>query len=508
MNQSYCNECQQLAAADKVERDGKIYLVKHCEECGDTETIISGNATRYNNKSSLDMGFSHKGCALNCTTCKHGSRVPSFAFVDVTNLCDMDCPICCDNVPSMGFQFNPPMEYFEKLFPRLAEMEPQPTVALFGGEPTARDDLFEVIKLSRSHGLTTRVVTNGLKMADKDYCDRLLQTRGSVLLSYDGKDPETYVKLRGTETAMAPKLQAIENISNSEFRRRGKVMIISCIATGINEEELPDLIDFYHSKREWLSTVHLMPLAHTWENRSLDFDPDRITTEDIEDTIEEAFPGDEVEFVPASFIAQFPLASRYFGKAAMPFLGAHPNCESVTLLLSNGEEYVPVSRYLRKSLTETGHDLMELEGRLAERERKGLSKLIGRIALLFFLARHIRLLPLLSGRGLGKLYHLLAMLVRMPFLGPAEASKGHVNVDGTLQLIILPFEDNYVLETERLERCPNLHVYLEPGTDVMRTVPVCAWRLYNHQVMKDISEHYAVREAEAGRGEPGASPAS
>ena len=81
-------------------------------------------------------------------------------------------------------------------------------------------------------------------------------------------------------------------------------------------------------------------------------------------------------------------------------------------------------------------------------------------------------------------------------------------MDVTLQLIILPFEDNYVLETERLERCPNLHVYLEPGTDVMRTVPVCAWRLYNHQVMKDISEHYAVREAEAGRGEPGASPAS
>ncbi len=364
LNRSFCNTCGELAPSTQLERDGKVYLVKDCRTCGKTETLIASDAQRYYAKRDLDYGHQYHGCNLNCSTCGHSGLTPSFAFVDVTNRCNMDCPICCDNVPSMGYTFDPPMEYFESLFGQLAQMEPRPTVALFGGEPTAREDLFDIIALSRKHGLKTRVVTNGLKMADPDYCDRLLATRATILLSYDGAHPETYMSLRGSAKSLPLKQKAIENIGKSPNLHAGRIYFITCVARGVNDHEIPELLDFYHSKRKFLSSVHFMPLAHTWKCGAMGFEPERITTEDIEDLVDQVYPDDTVDFIPAGFIAQFSLVSSLFGSTRFPFLGAHPNCESVYMLVSNGERYVPVSHYLRCTLTELGRDLMELEQRL------------------------------------------------------------------------------------------------------------------------------------------------
>ena len=62
----------------------------------------------------------------------------------------------------MGFDFNPPLAYFEKIFQALARLEPRPTVQLIGGEPTVRNDLLDIIRLGNRYGLRASVVTNGL----------------------------------------------------------------------------------------------------------------------------------------------------------------------------------------------------------------------------------------------------------------------------------------------------------------------------------------------------------
>jgi len=493
VNRSFCNTCGELAPSEQLERDGKVFLVKDCRTCGKTETLIASDARRYYAKRDLDYGHQYHGCNLNCSTCGHSGLTPSFAFVDVTNRCNMDCPICCDNVPSMGYTFDPPMEYFESLFDQLAQMEPRPTVALFGGEPTAREDLFDIIDLSRKHGLKTRVVTNGLKMADPDYCDRLLATRATILLSYDGAHPETYMSLRGSAKSLPLKQKAIENIGKSPNLHAGRIYFITCVARGVNDHEIPELLDFYHSKRKFLSSVHFMPLAHTWKCGAMGFEPERITTEDIEDLVDQVYPDDTVDFIPAGFIAQFSLVSSLFGSTRFPFLGAHPNCESVYMLVSNGERYVPVSHYLRCTLTELGRDLMELEQRL----RGGfLRKVRLGAALLRLFVRRVRLGRLLKGWGPLKVWNALALLARFAVGAKGRKSLAkHTHVQGALQLIVLPFEDNYVIETDRLERCPNLHVYLEPATDELKFVPVCAWRLFNKKVMAEIADHYEKQKA-------------
>ena len=70
----------------------------------------------------------------------------------------------------MGFKFEPPYEYFEQLLRYLAAMMPKPSVKLFGGEPTLHKDLFQIVTRARGLGLSTSIVTNGVRLADEAYC--------------------------------------------------------------------------------------------------------------------------------------------------------------------------------------------------------------------------------------------------------------------------------------------------------------------------------------------------
>ncbi|NQU74865.1 MAG: radical SAM protein, partial [Planctomycetes bacterium] len=62
----------------------------------------------------------------------------------------MNCPICMANIPGMGYEFHPPLRYFERVLDGVAEMDPQPVVHLFGGEPTVRQDMFEIVTMAQA----------------------------------------------------------------------------------------------------------------------------------------------------------------------------------------------------------------------------------------------------------------------------------------------------------------------------------------------------------------------
>ena len=95
-----------------------------------------------------------------------------------------------------------------------------------------------------------------------------------------------------------------------------------------------------------------------------------------------------------------------------------------------------------------------------------------------------------------KLWHALCLLFRSMFRrGLRKAAAKHLAPQAMLQIIVLPFEDNETLETERLERCPTLHAYYNPWTDQIKYVPVCAWRFHNAEVLRTIAHYYAGAEA-------------
>jgi len=509
MNRAFCNTCGELVPAEPRERDGKVFLIKDCPECGPNETLISADGARYYAKRALDTGYQYRGCRLDCLTCKH-DRKPSTVFVDITNRCNMNCPICLNNTPSMGFEFEPPMEYFERIFEHLSKREPRPVIELFGGEPTVREDLFDIIALAKSYGLRTRVVTNGVKLADEDYCRQLAETGTILLLSYDGENPETYRTLRGSARFLELKRKAVENVARL---RRGKVGLIACIGKGLNDHQLGEIIGFCHRFRHCVRRILLMPLAQTWDRSQWDYVPERMTTEDVENLVARAFPQHRVEFLPAGFVGQFSAVLKYLGREPPPWAGAHPNCESTYLLLSDGEKYVPVEQYLRSSLTQFGQEFNRLDQALERREkrwqtapggrvlaalrlRKAVLRSLGLAQIALFFARRVRFGRLLKGSGVAKLGH-GAMLFAGLLLGrkTRKLLERHTNVQAQLQVVTLPFEDVHVLETDRLERCPSQQAYFDPRTEKVGLVPLCAWNEHKRRVLREVAQYYAARAA-------------
>jgi uncharacterized radical SAM superfamily Fe-S cluster-containing enzyme len=509
MNRALCNTCTQLVDADTVERDGKVFLVKECSVCGTTETLISNDASRYAEKRSLDAGFQYVGCALNCVECRHKMQ-PSFIFLDITNRCNLNCPICINNTPSMGFVFEPPIEYFDKIFAHFAGFDPPPAVQLFGGEPTVRKDMFEIIEMAQSYGLPVRVVTNGIKLADEDFCRKLVETRATILIAYDGKNPDTYKVLRGSETALTRKQLAMENL-----RKIGgaKVAFMTCIAKGFNDGELPEILALCHDLRDIVRGIYFLPLAQTWDTDEFDLEPDRMTSEDIELMLDDCFEGERIEFVPAGIMGSIPTLRRYLKIKHTPFMGAHPNCESLYLLVSDGERYVPLTHYLRGSLPDLFRALFELEERFEAKE-KGMEKgvfgrLMGglrlrraylamraKVAVFRALRRHARIGLMLRGRGLTKAWHMLGVICGLMIGRKSRVVfHKHTYLHEVLQIIVLPFEDNSTLETQRLERCPNAFVFYDPQLDEVKSVPTCAWGLHKKRALRLVTEHYAAAQA-------------
>ena len=499
MNKSYCNSCGALVLSRAEEREGRVFLVKECPGCGRSKTLISGNADRYWAKRRLDGEHEYGPCELNCLACRHRKQ-PNFLFVDVTNRCNLNCPICINNTPSMGFVFEPPLEYFDELFRQVAQWEPVPPVQLFCGEPTMREDLFEIIELAKSHGLPVRVVTNGLRLADEDYCRKLVDTRATLLVAFDGMNRETYRQLRASEKSLDLKLTALENI-----RKVGgaKVGLMMCVAKGINDGEMPQWLAFFHDRRDSIRGAYFMPLAHTWDPSQFGFEPERITSEDIESAVGACFPDVRAEFVPAGVFGRMPNLMSLLGVKPPPFMGAHPNCESLYLLVSDGTKYVPLDCYMASSLANLIGELCKIEERLIGRGadgaacmRRRLARARAKWAAVRCLFRNVRWRRILKGRSLAKVYHALAAAAGLLVGGKTRTVLGrHTNLGELFQMIVLPFEDRFVLETDRLERCPNAFAFLDPGSGRVKTVPVCAWSQSKNAVMQRITDSYAVAAA-------------
>ncbi|MFH0944446.1 MAG: radical SAM protein [Planctomycetota bacterium] len=502
-NRGVCSSCDRVVPAKHVIRGTNVFLSKECPDCGTTEALVSTDAVRYEEKRKA-MHYEGKAqhtCSLNCTTCTIHKK-PTLVFIDVTNRCNMNCPICLANIPAMGFRFDPPMEYFEKIFQKLAQLDPKPKIELFGGEPTMRKDLIEMIRLARSkYGLSTRVVTNGLRLADEKYCDELLATRPELMFSFDGRHEEIYSETRKHPRALELKTKALENVAKHP---KGKVTIMCCVSDA-NEKHMADLIAFCHENRHCVKALDLIPLTAEWgpdENLNVK----STTTEGVEMIMKNEIPG--ISFFPAGAMFKLQTLRSTFEVGRMTFGGAHPNCELVSVLISDGLQYHPASKYLKDTNLEElileAVALDEKMGRELESDpmvrlfgRKGRQFVFGK-ALLGLALRHVDLRQVFGGNAYLKLMRILFGLVRGVKL--KVLLRKHTKCQSILRMIVLPFEDKECVEAARLVDCPASFAFENPKTQEVAFMPVCAWPVYKNEILRRTADRYGVGKGSGTRG--------
>lgn len=69
-------------------------------------------------------------------------------------------------------------------------------IILIGGEPTVYSDLFELIEYAKNRGITSTLVTNGVKLSNLEYCKQLLACGiESINISIKGNDIDDFIRV-------------------------------------------------------------------------------------------------------------------------------------------------------------------------------------------------------------------------------------------------------------------------------------------------------------------------
>lgn len=493
MKLGFCEKCGKPTDACYEIRNNKVYLVKFCKVCGRTSALVTKDARKWRWKREVAEYSEPSGpaCSLDCRTCDHQLHTkPSTVSIDVTNLCNQRCPICLAYVEAMGFAYHPPVEYFEKIFKHFQNQDPKPNMCFFGGEPTVHEDFLKIVRMAKDYGFQVQLFTNGIRLADRAYCEELCSMGIQVNFSFDGTKPEIYNSLRG-DNSLAVKRRAFKNVTECGVN---KLAVISTVAEGVNDSNMAEILEFIHDYKDHVSVWGFVPLTPCWESKDVQLEP--TTTECVERIFERMMP--EIEFVPTGMM-KFEVLSRFFGRQTLG--GSHPNCESATLLVSDGSGYIPISSYLTTSLSQLLVRLRDLDQELLM-ERDDTTK--GTFAKIMFDLKTL-------GKTVGLLYS--SLRIRKVFgdqylkngsLALIDLIKG-VKIDKILNnrtclkkmltMITIPYEDKGGLEDARLKDCPAVFAYEDIQTGRIKTAAFCSWQTIKDDICRGIQAYYESKQA-------------
>lgn len=496
-NLGICDHCKARVPAQFLIRDGQVWIRKDCPLCGENESLVSTDAKVWQAKGELRQYFpeGHDACNMQCDQCKI-SHKPNIVFLDVTNRCNMNCPICIATIRGMGFDFNPPMAYFEKVFAELARMEPKPLVQLFGGEPTVRADLLKIIAIGKKHGLKPHVVTNGLKLADEKYCRELCEEGVPMRFAFDGRSPDIYERLRGNRGAYEKKLKGLENLKKYSHRKHS---IIACLGRGFNDQYLADLLQYCHDNRDLISDIGIIPLTENWEPGTFEVGV-HTTAEDVEKMVGENVLGGEVEFIPAGLSYSLRKPRSFFNRDSrsevLLFAGVHPNCESMTLLVSDGKTYRSINHYLKRPLSQVALEFATLSKKIEPQldrldPNKFFQRLCGQLLVTrtlgwwgFRTVRFWRLSPI-SNLGKALFERVFRRLSRVVGLKTRRARR-------LVRVAVVPIEEQHSIDAARLRSCKAVFAYEDVDDGKVKYFPACSWYPYRNPLLEKISKKYGV----------------
>lgn len=224
--QSVCSICLMRIKAEYIEKEGKIYLRKHCSEHGEREVLIS---TRSNDYKELLSYYSAFGLGERTIL----QSLPDQISVFPTTKCNLRCPVCFADCGISDKDVS--VEDVIKAIQKVKHKK----INILGGEATIYPELPLLIREILRTRNTPVLFTNGIKIADDDYVN-YLNNLGikEVHLQFDGVDDNVYQHLRNSNL-LKYKLQALEKLNKLGI----KVVLETLIDGRINSNQIGDIIN-------------------------------------------------------------------------------------------------------------------------------------------------------------------------------------------------------------------------------------------------------------------------
>ena len=219
---SICPKCFKKIDAQIVEQDSKIYMLKECETHSKFKVVLSNCPKQYEELTKRYFSFKNKG-------------KQDFYQLVLTMKCNLDCQVCFVNANKHKYK-EPSLDFIKKVLSQFKNKK----IGLFGGEPTLRKDLFEIIKLIKKSNNIPLLFTNGIKLSNPEYVKKIKDSGiDEIHLQFDGFCSKGYKKMRGRDLTHQ-KILALENIKKLNI----PTILETTHIKDINEKEINKIFEF------------------------------------------------------------------------------------------------------------------------------------------------------------------------------------------------------------------------------------------------------------------------
>ena len=454
---SLCPECLKVLDATIIEEDNKVYIEKECPEHGKFREIYWSDYEQYQRAETLRCdgeGLRNPrtetklGCPYDCGICPEHKSHTGLAIIDITNRCNLKCPVCFANAAAAGYVYEPSKKEIFEMIENLRRNDPVPPPALqfSGGEPTIRKDLFDLVKKAKELGFHhVEVNTNGLRLAKSlDFCRGLLEAGVStVYLQFDGLTSDVYEFTRGVDL-LDIKMKALENCREAGL----SIVLVVTLVKGVNDHQLGDIIRFAIKNFDLIRCVNVQPVSICGRIPEEEREKMRITIPDFMRLVEEQTDGKikVSDFYPVPTVVPISRAVSALRDKNYVEFTAHPHCGMATYAFVEGDDLIPINRYgnvdkFIKSMEKVYDEASK------GHKRKAKLRLVGTLRHIKFGLLRKYLLPILrtgSYESLGNLHRKMLLISSMHFMDP------------------------YNFDLERVQRCC-IHYAVPDG----RIIPFC-----------------------------------
>jgi uncharacterized radical SAM superfamily Fe-S cluster-containing enzyme len=481
---SVCPVCLKKIKAKIVEKDGKVVILKECSEHGSFNDTYWARADIYHKaeeykKPSL-MPFQDNcpfGCGVN--TCPNHVSTTVMAVIDVTNECDLRCPICFANASTPSDLYRPSTERIHKMLKFLKKQELPPLAVMFaGGEPTVREDIVEIVKVAHNLKFMILLATNGIRMSQDPELVKNLKKAGLniVYLQFDGLTDAPYEKLRNAKL-LPQKMRLVELCREHDI----EVILVPTLQGGINDNEVGDMIKFAAENVDIIRGIVFQPLSFTGRTAEYILRQNRIDNSLLAEKIEEQTNGmiKEEDMFPVSvMVPPLKVMNSFLSKIWPPFTPT-PYCGLWNWILVSKQgkhRFTPINRFLNFEAFMS--DLNNLNVLI---KKQKIGKIGIYIRLLFAAFRSLDWRKVQREAGL---FNAVKTLIKI-HTDPSYDSLGYIR-RRLLLIGGMAFMDPYTFDVERAHHCV-IH-YMTPNN---RIIPFC---VYNMFYRKQIEKQFCVQQ--------------
>ena len=295
---SICGVCLKKVEGKILFQDGQVLLQRRCPQHGMQTSLLADDIEYYRRSREVfvktpEMPRAYStpiryGCPYDCGLCPDHEQHACLSVVEITDQCNLKCPICyAGSGPDRpGFR---PLAQVERMLDAVVRAEGEPDVVqISGGEPTLHPEFFAILDAAKARPIRHLMVnTNGIRLAQEDgFAERLVgyMPGFELYLQFDSLREGPLRTLRGADTRRFHD-QALARCNALGL----SVTLVVTVQKGCNDDEIGDILR-YAMAQPCVRGVTLQPVQHA--GRTDGFDPvrDRLTLTEVRRRVLEQFP--------------------------------------------------------------------------------------------------------------------------------------------------------------------------------------------------------------------------